>query len=97
MEYFVYIVRCSDDTLYTGITTDLARRIDEHNTSAKGARYTRARRPVELVYSEPCSDKSAALKREHALKRLERAAKLLLITEHKFPSSMPAAIGPAAS
>ena len=50
--WYVYVVRCRDDSLYTGITTELERRIEEHNHSPKGARYTRARRPVELVYSE---------------------------------------------
>lgn len=73
--YYVYIVRCADDTYYTGITTELDRRIDEHNHSPKGARYTRARRPVILVYSEKCEDRSSASKRETAIKRLKRAQK----------------------
>ena len=77
--YYVYILRCSDDTLYTGITTDLKRRLDEHNHSPKGAKYTRNRRPVNLIYSEPCADKSAASKREYAIKKLSREAKMALI------------------
>jgi len=79
--YYVYILRCADDTLYTGITTELERRIDEHNGSDKGAKYTRMRRPVKLVYSEEYSDRSAASKREYAIKKkMSRAEKLKLIT-----------------
>jgi putative endonuclease len=77
--YYVYIVRCSDNTLYTGITTDLERRIDEHNTSPKGAKYTRNRRPVTLAYSEECDGKSSASKREYTIKRLTRTQKEQLI------------------
>ncbi len=79
--YSVYILECADGTYYTGITTDLARRIDEHNHSDKGARYTRARRPVTLRYHETCTDKSHALKREIAIKRLTRTAKARLIAQ----------------
>ena len=79
MHYFIYILRCSDDTLYTGITTDIDRRIKEHNTSLKGAKYTRYRRPVKLVYKEKQEDKSSALKREHEIKKMPRKGKLLLI------------------
>ena len=77
--YTVYILCCSDGTLYTGITTDLERRIDEHNHSTKGAKYTRNRRPVSLVYSETCKDKRAASKREYAIKKLTRTQKEALI------------------
>jgi len=77
--YFLYILKCSDDTLYTGITTDLARRILEHNTSDKGAKYTRVRRPVQMVYSEEYSDRSTASKREYKIKKMNRAEKLKLI------------------
>lgn len=80
MPYTVYILRCSDNTLYTGITTDIERRIDEHNNSPKGAKYTRNRRPVSLVYSEACEDKSIASKREYAIKKLTRAEKEKLIS-----------------
>ena len=79
MAYFVYILKCSDDTLYTGITTDLRRRVDEHNNSPKGAKYTKLRRPVELVYSEESEDRSTASKREYAIKQLSRLQKLELI------------------
>jgi len=73
------MLKCSDDTLYTGITTDLDRRVDEHNNSPKGAKYTRVRRPVELVYSENQKDKSTASKRECEIKKLSRIQKLELI------------------
>jgi putative endonuclease len=87
--YFVYIVRCSDGTLYTGITTDLERRIDEHNHSPKGAKYTRARRPVELVYSEACEDKSGAAQREYAIKRMTRAQKMELLSKSQIDIKRP--------
>lgn len=77
--WHIYILKCSDESLYTGITTDLIRRVDEHNNSAKGAKYTRIRRPVELIYSEGCEDKSSASKREHEIKKLSRIQKLKLI------------------
>ncbi len=79
MSYFVYILKCSDNTLYTGITKDIAKRLDEHNTSPKGAKYTKARRPVELVYNESSLDRSSASKREYAIKKLTKTKKLLLI------------------
>ena len=79
MSYFVYILQCSDDTLYTGITTDIKRRVDEHNGSTKGAKYTKLRRPVKLVYSEDSEDRSSASKREYAIKKLSRLEKLKLI------------------
>ncbi|RUM62843.1 MAG: GIY-YIG nuclease family protein [Sulfurimonas sp.] len=79
MAYFVYILKCSDDTLYTGITTDISRRLDEHNNSAKGAKYTKLRRPVMLVYSEDSEDRSSASKREYTIKKLSRKEKLELI------------------
>ena len=71
--WFVYIVRCTDNTLYTGICKDVMRRIEEHNSSgALAASYTRARRPVSLVYSESAETRSAALKREYEIKQLTR-------------------------
>lgn len=76
--YWVYILRCRDGTLYTGITDDVERRLKAHN-SGKGAKYTRGRGPVELVYREEQPDKSAALKREFAIKKLTRTEKLTLI------------------
>jgi len=77
--WFVYILSCHDNSLYTGITTDLERRLTEHNETNKGARYTRARRPVKLVYSEPALDRSAASKREAQLKSLPIHKKRALI------------------
>ncbi len=79
MSYRVYILKCKDDTLYTGICTDVLRRVDEHNNSDKGAKYTRNRRPVSLVYSEESEDRSSASKREYEIKKLTRAKKLELI------------------
>jgi putative endonuclease len=74
------MVKCADDTLYTGIATELDRRVEEHNFSDKGAKYTRVRRPVELVYSETCPDRSTASKREYEIKKkMTRAEKLALI------------------
>ncbi len=79
MSYFTYILHCADDTLYTGWTTDVIRRVDEHNTSSKWAKYTHSRRPVALAYSEFFETESAARKREYALKKLTRREKLTLI------------------
>lgn len=81
MSYFVYILECCDGSLYTGITTDVIKRLDEHNTSNKGAKYTKAKRPVKLVYEEDSSDRSSASKREYAIKKLTRAKKLQLINK----------------
>jgi len=78
--YYVYMVRCADDTLYTGIAKELQRRVDEHNSSDKGAKYTRTRRPVRLVYSERHPDRSSASKREYAIKKkMSKAQKRTLI------------------
>ena len=78
--YFVYIVQCADNTFYTGIATELERRIEEHNSSDKGAKYTRVRRPVCLVYSEEYPDRSSASKREYEIKKkMSRSDKLKLI------------------
>ena len=79
MAYFIYIVECSDNTLYTGIAKDIDKRVQEHNSSSKGAKYTKARRPVNLVYSEKVEDRSSALKREYAIKKLSKIKKLELI------------------
>ncbi|WP_373047509.1 GIY-YIG nuclease family protein [Vulgatibacter sp.] len=77
--WFVYLLRCADGSLYAGATTDVERRVAQHD-AGRGAAYTRARRPVELVWSEPAADRSAALRREAAIKRLSRREKLLLAT-----------------
>ena len=78
MAWHVYLVRCGDGTLYAGVTTDLARRVDAHATG-KGARYTRGRGPLVLAWSEEVADRSAALRRECEIKRLRRAEKLRLV------------------
>ena len=72
-----YLLQCADHTLYCGITNDLAKRLAAHN-AGEGAKYTRGRTPVKLLHSEPCADKSTALKREMEIKALPRAAKLAL-------------------
>ncbi|OFZ70218.1 MAG: hypothetical protein A2Z01_03405 [Betaproteobacteria bacterium RBG_16_58_11] len=77
-EWHVYILRCADGTLYTGIATDLTARLAIHN-AGKGAKYTRGRLPVELAYQEEAESHSAALKREHAIKRLPTVEKRRLV------------------
>ena len=77
------MLECADGTLYTGIATDLERRLDEHNYSPKGAKYTRTRRPVKLVYMEEYSDRSAASKREYEIKKkMSRKEKLRLVSKN---------------
>ena len=81
-DWFVYIVRCADDSLYTGITKDVDRRIQEHNEGNKlAAKYTRARLPVVLVYQEVCESRSAATKREIEIKLLSRKDKNILLRQ----------------
>ncbi len=80
--YFVYILKCSDDSLYTGYTNNIEERIQTHN-SGKGAKYTRGRLPVELQYYEEFEDKGKALKREHEIKKLSRTDKVKLIKNRK--------------
>ena len=80
MSWYVYMVRCRDNSLYTGSTNDLSRRIQVHN-SGKGAKYTKSRLPVTLVYREECPDKSTALKRECEIKRLTKVKKEQLAAE----------------
>ena len=77
--WFVYILECADGTLYTGMTNDIERRLDQHNAGT-AARYTRARTPVKLVYQEKSENRSTALKREYAIKQLTRKQKDQLIT-----------------
>jgi len=78
--YYVYILKCCDDTLYTGITNNLGKRIKAHNNGT-ASKYTRARRPVEFVYTEEATDKSEALRRELEIKKLSRTEKLELIAK----------------
>jgi len=80
MENYTYIVRCADGTLYTGWTNDIRKRLEAHN-SGKGARYTKPRRPVELVHLEAYETKTEAMRREAAIKRLTREEKLTLIRD----------------
>lgn len=80
--HYVYILKCHDGTYYTGWTTDIEKRLQAHN-EGEGAKYTRSRRPVELVYSEEFEDKSSALKRECAIKALSRTQKEALIHHSK--------------
>lgn len=81
-EWYVYMLRCADGTLYTGITTDVVRRVAEHNgEKGTGARYTRSRRPVTLVYMEPADNRGAAMRREAAIKQLDRVHKLALCAD----------------
>ena len=83
MTWCVYMLRCADDSIYSGITVDLERRIDEHNGLAKnGAKYTRARRPVRLLYQEQCKDRAHASQREYELKGFSRKQKLALLHEY---------------
>ncbi len=82
MSYFVYILECSDKTLYTGIATDVQRRLGEHNNSDKGAKYTKIRRPLKLLYSEESENRSSASKREYEIKKLSREKKLELISRN---------------
>ena len=80
--YYVYILKCADETLYTGIAVDLKKRIDEHNSSDLGAKYTRYRRPVQLVYSKKFRNRSTASKEEVRVKSLSRKEKLEMIGEY---------------
>lgn len=91
--WYVYIVHCADKTLYTGVTTDIKRRMREHNGEVQGgAKYTRVRRPVTLAWSELQEGRSAACKREAQIKRMNRQQKLNLINK-KLPMVGPSAIG----
>ena len=82
--WYLYILRCGDSTLYTGITTDVERRLEEHR-AGRGAKYTRGRGPLELAYREECGTHSNALKRELAIKAMSRAEKENLIEKLRIP------------
>ncbi|HEV8601314.1 MAG TPA: GIY-YIG nuclease family protein [Patescibacteria group bacterium] len=84
--YYLYILKCKDKTLYTGICIDLKRRVLEHNTSKLGAKYTRRRRPVKLIFSKKFRSRSKALVNEYRIKQLSRSEKLKMI-KHSNPSS----------
>ena len=84
-QWSVYMLRCVDNSLYTGITTDIERRVAEHNAGdVLAAKYTRSRRPVDLVYSELVSSRAEAAKREYAIKRLSKSAKEALISQQEY-------------
>lgn len=87
MTAFVYMLRCKDGSLYTGWTDDLQHRLEMHQ-QGKGAKYTRGRGPLELVYSEELPDKSSALKREYAIKQMKRSEKLLLCCQQDGKSKI---------
>ncbi|NHX34903.1 MULTISPECIES: GIY-YIG nuclease family protein [Halolamina] len=82
--HYVYVLSCADDTLYTGYTTDVARRVAEHD-AGEGAKYTRGRTPVELVHVESFGTRSAAMSREHEIKQLSRTEKEQLVAESAQP------------
>jgi len=82
-KWILYVVRCSDGSLYTGVTNNLKRRILEHNYGMRGAKYTRSRRPVEVVCEENCTSHSDALKKEWAFKKLSKARKERRVAESK--------------
>lgn len=86
MPWHVYLARCADGSLYCGVTTDLARREAQHN-AGRGARYTRSRRPVRILWSEPAATRSDALRRELAVKALPRRAKLRLAQASSSPAA----------
>ncbi len=82
VEWWVYVLRCRDGTLYTGVTTDVVRRLAQHNAGT-ASKYTRSRRPVAMVYREAATGHGAALRREFAIKKLSRAAKDALIASQR--------------
>ncbi|GAB4121562.1 MAG: hypothetical protein Fur0040_01740 [Sideroxydans sp.] len=86
MSWVCYLLCCADDTLYCGISNDLERRLAAHN-AGQGAKYTRGRTPLRLVYVEACADHSAALKREREIKSLPRSAKLALCGVTQLPEN----------
>lgn len=79
VSYSLYILRCADGSLYTGIALDVARRLEEHRNGVRGAKYLRGRTPVELVFERPAGDRAAALRLEYRVKRLSRTEKEALI------------------
>jgi putative endonuclease len=81
-KWCLYVLLCADGTYYTGITTEIGRRLTEHNSTAKGAKYTRGRRPVRLVYYKAYEDRSSAQKAEHKFKRLRHAQKARIIEKY---------------
>jgi len=93
--WYLYIVECRDGTFYTGITTDIKKRIDAHN-SGRGAKYTRGRGPVKLMHLRRYTDRSAASKSEHKIKKLKRGKKLRIINDFALPGEIVVASGRSA-
>lgn len=94
MKHYVYIVLCcSDNTFYTGYTTDLQRRIDEHNLGTKGAKYTRGRRPIKLMYFEWYKSKSKAMKREYQIKQMSQQEKKKLMFDNYYRNTTNKMLG----
>lgn len=89
-DWYIYILQCADETLYTGVATDVSARLATHN-AGRGAKYTRGRLPVTLLYQESAETRSAALKREHAIKKLRASAKRLLIASQALNKPAPPA------
>lgn len=83
LKYFVYIVRCADGTYYTGYTSDLTKRLNQHNSGKQGARYTRMRRPVKLVYVEKFDTQKEAMIREKEIKKLSRVQKIKMVAKYR--------------
>lgn len=82
-DWFVYMLRCADDSFYTGVAMDLSRRLNEHNNSNQlGAKYTRSRRPVTLVYQESCDNRAHACRREYEIKQLTRREKIAMLCDN---------------
>lgn len=88
-DWYVYILQCSDDTFYTGVTTDLQRRLHQHNHNKQGARYTAARRPVKLVYHEQAASRAEAQQREYQIRTLPRSVKQQMACEFKTTVTAP--------
>lgn len=83
--WWVYLLRCNDNSLYAGVTTDIQRRVTEHNNSKLGAKYTRARRPVSLAYLEAADNKSSACKREYQIRHFTKVKKEQLVSRYQAP------------
>ncbi len=86
--YHVYIVECADKTLYTGITADIQKRLDAHNSKKSGAKYTKSRRPVVLRFTEACMNKSEALQLESKIKNMDKSKKMKLIEEQTLGKNL---------
>jgi len=95
-QWWAYVLRCADDSFYVGVTTDLARRLHEHNHTARGARYTRARRPLALIAARPAGDRSEALQAEAAFRKLRRTAKERWVAQWPPPAELDGNLRPGA-